>query len=62
MGQGERQFSPWALLVPLACVSQSFARSRNFAFDHGLVASYEPPIPVISVEILPLAEQTRRLS
>ncbi|MDD4265023.1 tetraacyldisaccharide 4'-kinase [Aminobacterium colombiense] len=47
--RGERQFSPWALLVPLACVSQSFARSRNFAFDHGLVASYEPPIPVISV-------------
>lgn len=47
--RGERKVSPWSLLVPLTCVSHSFIRSRNFSFDHGLMASYEPSIPVISV-------------
>lgn len=47
--RGDRRVSPWSLFIPFAGISHSLVAARNYAFDHGLLASYEPSIPVVSV-------------
>lgn len=47
-GESSR-LSPWLLLEPLAILARGYTVIRNFAYDHGLVESVEPPLPVISV-------------
>ncbi|MDI9371003.1 MAG: tetraacyldisaccharide 4'-kinase [Synergistaceae bacterium] len=47
--RGETRFSPWALVYPFGLIARFVVAARNFAFDHGLARSEEPPIPVVSV-------------
>jgi len=47
--RGEKRFTPWILLYPLGLVSRAAVSFRNFCYDHGMLASYEAEIPVISV-------------
>lgn len=47
--RGETGFSPWSLLSPLGWLAGHFSSMRNFSYDHGISASKEPSIPVISV-------------
>ena len=47
--RGERESFPWRLLAPLGWLVEAGSRARNFSYDHGLSASREMPIPVVSV-------------
>ncbi|MDD2454501.1 MAG: tetraacyldisaccharide 4'-kinase, partial [Synergistaceae bacterium] len=47
--RGERRLSPWMVTYPFGVIARTVVSMRNFAFDHGLVSSVEPVIPVISV-------------
>jgi len=47
--RGETTLSPWVLVYPFGLVAKSVVAVRNFAFDHGLIRSEEPPLPVVSV-------------
>lgn len=47
-GESSR-LSPWLFLEPLAILAKGYTVIRNFAYDHGLAESVEPPLPVISV-------------
>jgi len=47
--RGETRLSLWALAYPFGLVAKSVVAVRNFAFDHGLARSEEPPLPVVSV-------------
>ena len=60
--RGERRLSPWMVTYPFGVIARTVVSMRNFAFDHGLVSSVEPVIPVISVGKSPSAARTRPLS
>ncbi|HQL03304.1 MAG TPA: tetraacyldisaccharide 4'-kinase, partial [Synergistales bacterium] len=47
--RGEGGGAPWALLAPLGWLVGALSSARNFSYDHGLSASREMPIPVVSV-------------
>ncbi len=47
--RGEKEGPPWALLAPLGWLTGALSSARNFSYDHGLSASREMPIPVVSV-------------
>ena len=47
--RGETRFSPWILVYPFGLIARMVVAGRNFAFDHGLIRSEEPPLPVVSV-------------
>lgn len=47
-GESSR-LSPWLFLEPLALLAKGYTVVRNFAYDHGLLESVEPPLPMISV-------------
>ncbi|MCX7829012.1 MAG: tetraacyldisaccharide 4'-kinase [Thermanaerothrix sp.] len=46
---GRSSLSPWALLYPLHHLSKGLVLGRNWLYDHGILASQEGPLPVISV-------------
>lgn len=46
---GEKKISPWAILKPLGWLGSVIVRTRRAFYDHGIYASEEPPLPVISV-------------
>ena len=52
--RGERAFVGWHLLAPLGWVVGAWTRWRNRSFDHGVLLSEEPPLPVVSVGNLTL--------
>lgn len=39
----------WSPLTPLGWFVSTCSRIRNLAYDHGMAASSEPPVPVISI-------------
>ena len=47
--RGETRFSPWILVYPFGLIARTVVAVRNFAFDHGVIRSEEPPLPVVSV-------------
>ncbi len=47
--RGERKISPWAVLKPLGWGGTAIVWARRALYDHGIYASEEAPIPVISV-------------
>lgn len=47
-GESSR-FSPWLALEPLGLLGSAYTRFRNGLYDHGILESLEPPLPVISV-------------
>ena len=47
--RGEGRCLCWDLLVPLGLFVGLCSRVRNFAYDHGIASSTEPPVPVVSV-------------
>lgn len=46
---GEKNVSPWVILKPLGWLGSVIVRTRRAFYDHGIYASEEPPLPVISV-------------
>lgn len=46
---GEKTVSPWVILKPLGWLGSVIVRTRRAFYDHGVYASEEPPLPVISV-------------
>ncbi len=52
--RGEGSLSLWDALAPLGWIASSVVSLRNFAYDHGIFASAEPPVPLISVGNLTL--------
>ncbi len=46
---GESWFSPWQILRPLGWIGSVIVKTRCALYDHGLYASEEPSLPVISV-------------
>lgn len=47
--RGEKRISPWVLLKPLGWLGSLIIRIRRAFYDHGIYASSEPPLPVVSV-------------
>ena len=47
--RGEKKFSLWSILIPLGLLTRFIVRIRTFFYDHGILPSFETPIPVISV-------------
>ncbi|HDQ93563.1 MAG TPA: tetraacyldisaccharide 4'-kinase, partial [Synergistetes bacterium] len=47
--RGHGGLSPWILLAPLGWFVGACSAARNFSYDHGIAASSEPPVPVVSV-------------
>ena len=47
--RGEKKWSPCWLFVPFGIFFSAGVAMRNFCFNHGVVKSIEPEIPVISV-------------
>ncbi len=47
--RGHGGVSPWILLVPLGWFVGACSSARNFAYDHGIAASSESPVPVVSI-------------
>jgi len=47
--KGRKKISPWIFLFPLDIISRCMVAFRNFSYDHGILPSLEPELPVISV-------------
>ncbi len=47
--RGESGLSPWLILKPAGWLSRAFIGARRALYDHGVCASEEVPLPVISV-------------
>ncbi len=47
--RGESRLSPWAFLKPAGWLSRAVVLGRRAFYDHGVCASEEAPLPVISV-------------
>ena len=52
--RGEKRLSPWMILAPLGWIAGTLVNARNFAYNHGVLESGEPPIPLVSVGNLTL--------
>ncbi|MDO9508519.1 MAG: tetraacyldisaccharide 4'-kinase, partial [Thermovirgaceae bacterium] len=47
--RGEGRLAFWSILAPLGWFVRACSGVRNFAYDHGIASSTEPPVPVVSV-------------
>ena len=52
--RGKKKLSLWLILSPFELITRLVSWFRNFFYDHGILPSYEPPIPVISIGNLTL--------
>ena len=47
--RGEKRCSVWGVIAPLGLLTRMIVGIRTFCYDHGIMVSCDPPIPVISV-------------